>query len=194
MPNFPTGVTVHDVVSFSVTYRTIGGDSPQSGLSGLPTTVTGAQYDALQTASGNASNAGVVKTSNTVGHQIADIEVVVYDEAYSDAKTRAVFVFQNDNLETLEYSIPAPDVTLFGPDGITILASDAGGAGMNVLAQAVVSAVKAVVNAGATPGTYKYVRGYRSPLPAGYRTRTVPATNKMVEPGAGDLPGAGPGA
>lgn len=186
MPDFPAILDLGRVEDniFTISFLAAGGDRASVQVDGIP--VAGVpSMGAVRTALGNMSNAAVVETTSSIKTQVNQSSpfVVVFDESYSDASTKAVLVFQNDALELKSIAVPAPDESLFESDGVTIDAS-------NALVQAAITAITTALNAGGAD-TYAYSKGYRSSrarrLP---RPRTVKATS---EPGVGANPPAEPG-
>jgi len=98
--------------------------------------------------------------------------------------TKLVLVFENDSLDIKQVTVPAPDLTCFLKDRVTVDID-------NTDVLAAINAILNVINAGTPANTYKFVRGYRSD-----RMRKLPKskfTPLVLEPGAGDLPPEEPG-
>jgi len=193
MPPFPpvgTGAgQAPQIAGGQATYEFLasGGDKAAVQIEITPD-VTAAEIVTLRTALGNASNAALYKQSATASLEIPLTRTNPFDESYSDAGMKAVFVFQNDELETRSIALPAPDETLFGPDGVAVLATQP-------IASAVIAAATVILNGGAAAdpqGTFVFVRGYRSD-----RARSLPrprTVRQSVEPTGGQLPPPAPGA
>lgn len=186
--NFGVG-TVVTTKSQDITWLTVGGDKPHSKLTEIPSAATDANLAALREAVGDLSNAAVLQESRNTSLAKGSADVVAFDEAYADATTRLTLKFQNDALDIKEYNIPAPDAQFFGADGVTAIVPDAGGTDAQVLLQTAITAILTVINTGG--GSYAYVAGYRSPLPAGFRVRAVPGT--IREATEDDEPSDAPG-
>lgn len=190
MPDFPPAGDVPRINtrSFNIDFLCVGGDHGFSSLDQIAAAVSGLELANLRTALGNMSNGVIVSTAQTESVVVnqAAAEVAPLDEAFSSVGTRAVMVFQNDDLDTRSVSVPAPDASLFESDGVTLNRT-------NGLVNAAIIAALAVINGGAAgTGTYAYLRGYRQEvsrkLPKG-RTSKAP-----IEPGAGVNPPDAPGA
>lgn len=189
MPTMPPAIAVPRVAtrSFTIEYLCAGGDKGATALDDLAVAVSGLELANLRDSLGALSNGVVVGNtySELTSINQAAPEVAPLDESFSSASTRAVLVFQNDALELRSISVPAPDESIFGDDGVTINRT-------NALVAAAIADALVVINGGAAgTGTYAYLRGYRQEnsrrLP---RSRTRKAS---IEPGAGVNPPAAPG-
>jgi len=180
--NFGTA-TVITKRRFEMTWLTIGGDSPKTAINEIPSATTDANLNAMALALAALSNAAHKSDNRTTHREVSTATLVAYDEAYADAKTRLILVFQNDGLDTKEVSVPAPDAALFGTDGFTAIEPGLDDPSPGLELTAAISAVLAVINTGG--GSYAYIAGYRSPLPAGASVRPLP---NPEEPGVGNAP------
>jgi len=196
MPDFPLAVDAprRNERSFTVTFLCAGGDTASVQISNIPVAVTGAELADVRNAVGNLSNGAVVATATTENVSIAQTLAEPLDESYSDAATKLVLVFQNADQELVTLAVPAPDESYFGTDGVTVVTPTPGGtagAPSTILAAALTE-IQVVLNGGSTgSGTYQFLRGYRS-----VRSRRLPrprTARPTVEPGAGVIPGPGPG-
>ncbi len=148
----------------------------------VPTAATTLAIDALRTAVGNASNAAVVGRrieEFTEVANVADPDVIAFDEGYPSAGDVAVFIFTDalGNAQALEVS--APDLPLFNVADYETINPDA------ALSEAIIDAAVAVLNAGGA--AYAFARGFYSKRKTKRVTvRTKPGT--IQEPGGGDLP------
>lgn len=185
MPTSFDTATVITTRSFDMTWLTVGGDKPHTRLNDVPAAVTDANLNTMRDALAALSNAGVAADNRTTKREIANADIEAYDEAYASARDRLILKFQNAALDIIEVSVPAPDAAYFGPDGVTAIAP--GAADEALIFAAGVNSVLTVINTGG--GTYSYMAGYRSPLPAGFRVRALP---DIVEPEAGDVPSDAP--
>lgn len=172
-----TGFTVglRDFTGKSSTIRiTAGADADAAALA------------AVRTAAGNMSNARVMEYSSQQGiRQInpANPANTTFDEAYATVDVRAVFIFQDDEGNVEYVKVPAPDASIFLPDGETVQTPVA-----NALVLALTSAVVAALNDSDPAGTFIYVRAYREGTAS--RSR-IPLP--IEEPGGGDSPPDAPG-
>jgi len=174
---------------YSVTFHDWGGRPRASLINGNSDTTT-VLFTALRTAMGNASNARVTATRQTVQAEQLNIGAAqnfTYDEAYPNVKTALVLIFQNTLGVKESVVVPAPDASLFLADGETPVEPDAAGTAGEILMDAIIVAALAVLNAGPPASLYSYSRGYLEGV--GKRVRTpLP----IQEPGAqppGDAPG-----
>jgi len=182
MPKLPVS-PVKDTSVFTVSLIASGGDLTSTSVSDFDATVTGAQLTTLQESIGDLSNAGVYGQTVSVKRETSKANTTVLDESFSSAGTKAIFVFQDDNLNTRQITVPAPDASIFTIDGITVNTA-------NALVIAFKNAVLAVINAGTVAGTYSLVRGYRAE-----HSRKIPRSHYsplLIEPSGGVNPPALP--
>lgn len=147
-------------------------------------TFTAAALGGLRAAVGSITNGAVIGTTLSSSEEVVNVaRTVTYDEAYSTVDHVAVLYYQDANGDVITVEVPAPDLSIFAVDGVTVDASKI---------TAVNTAVLAVVNGGDPAGTYAYVRGHLSTR-RGERVsaRTRPGT--IREPSATDAPPAAPG-
>lgn len=187
VPTMPVSNRVNSS-SFSMTFFGAGGDDASVQLAYNPLTVTGANLATLRDALGALSNAVIVKTTDASYVEVAKSQVNPLDESYSDVASKAILVFQDANLNLVQFAIPAPDESLFGSDGKTLNTG-------NGLVSAAITNLLLVLNAPATvggdAGTFAYLRGFFS-----RRSRQSPRpriVRASVEPGAGVNPPDAPG-
>jgi hypothetical protein len=198
MPDFPTTQVAPRRVtnSYSIDLLAAGGDAAGVQLTDIATTVAGAELALVRTSVGNISNAAVRNTSFTEKVAVSDTNINPLDEAFADASTKLVLVFQDDDMELRTIAIPAPDASFFGTDGVSLIPADGGAAAgtpARILADAL-AIITLVMNGGALAdpaGTFSFLKGYRS-----RRTSRLPrprTSRPVVEPSGGVLPPAEPG-
>lgn len=183
MPSQFGTATVITERSYDITWLTGGGDKPHTRINEVPTAVTDANLNTLRDALGALSNAGIRADNRTTKREISVGAVEAFDEMYADARTRLTLLFENDALDLKEINIPAPDASYFGGDGITAITPGLTADSPELLLSNAIAAILTVINTGG--GTYAYIAGYRSPLPAGFRVRALP---NLGEPEEGDFP------
>jgi hypothetical protein len=190
MPAFPDPLDVprNKSGSVSLQFRDHRGTARSTTIEGA--NVTDALRDAFITAAGACTNAALVKSTvaktDEVGN-IANPAVVTYDEAYSSTDHVLVVSFLDDSGRKQMMELPAPDLSLFEGDRMSLNpAQDQ--------AEALITAAKAILNSfedGGEEGTYQFARGFLSTRSAGRRRKLT--TLAIEEPEAGDLPAPAPG-
>lgn len=196
MPPFPPAAAILSKSSFVVTFLCAGGDKATVKIDDIDASVTSVQTINLRSALGRLSNGGVIADNLTASRSIAETQAAVYDEAYAEAQTKMVLVFQDEDQNLKTIAVPAPDASYFGSDGVSIIALDSGTPSAPPtpaqILYASVTDILTVLNLPGGAGTYALLKGYRSkragklPRP---RTNVVP-----VEPLAADVPPPDPGA
>lgn len=174
---------------YSASFTDFRGRSRASLVNGGDESTT-VQATALRTAMGNASNARITSTRETVLQEQINLSAAqnfTHDEAYPSVSDALIIIFQDAGGLKETVVIPAPDALLFQPDGETPVAPDAAGSAGQVLMQAIHTAALAYLNADTPAGTFAFSRAYLEG--AGVRARS---TMPIQEPGA-QAPGAGPG-
>jgi hypothetical protein len=153
MPVFPPAATPNEASNFTVSLVDVSGEIGKASLAGdgLVAASEG-QRDAWVTAIGNASNAAVFATNLTVEESVSRGNVFPFDEGHSSSRTKAIFVFQDNQKRIKRLEVPAPDLTLFGSDGKSLNRD-------NALVTAIINTTLAVLNAGDPAGTFAYIRG-----------------------------------
>lgn len=170
-----------ETLKFNMNFIDVGGAPGSMGLDGIPVAATNGQIYDLIGAIANMSNAGEWSDNISRHREIPKARATALDEAYASVSDRAVFVFQNAALTEKTIRIPAPDLSIFSDDGVTVDAENS--LVIDLLADALV-----VLNTGG--GTYAFARGYRlvpgqkTPLP-----RTLP---EVAEPAGAVNPPAEP--
>lgn len=183
MPALPTTPTPNGKGTFTISYIDAGGEETTTSIDDFDPTVTSLQLAAVQVALGNLSNAAVYAQSTTAKISVSRANVTPFDEAFSSSSMKLVMVFENDDQDIRQITIPAPDIQFFESDKITLKTSDAD-------VTAAINAVLNVINAGTPANTFKYVRGYRAD-----RARKLPKGRfapLLLEPGAADNPSEAP--
>jgi len=145
---------------------------------------TGTIAGDLRAAIANSTNAALTSYRQTGALVDNPNTRATFDEAYASVANKLVLVYQNSTRMVKRFELPAPDASLFGPDGRTIDLT-------NAQSIALVTAVKAAMDV--SGGPWVLTRGYLIS-----RTRTpgnVPALQNvtLVEPTAGQLPPPAPG-
>lgn len=117
--------------NLAVQFRDFTG-KPKSMSGAVSAAATEAELDAVVVAAGNLSNARVME------QRITEFEVQIsnanplntaFDEAYATVKDELVVQFQATATgEIREFRIPAPDASIFLPDGETVVVPDSGAA------------------------------------------------------------------
>lgn len=195
MPPFPPAAAILSKSSFTVTFLCAGGDKATVKIDDIDDSVTSVQTINLRSAIARLSNGGAIADNLTAQRSIAETQAEVYDEAYAEAQTKMVLVFQDEDQNLKTIAIPAPDASYFGSDGVSIIPLDSGTpAAPPTPAQilyASVTDILTVLNLPAASGTYELLKGYRSKragkLP---RPRTVVT---LSEPSAASVPPPDPG-
>lgn len=186
MPRYPVAATPVAKVNTSITLIDYAGRSSTVGVEGPA--ITAPQIAAVQNTIADLSNAAAVRRANTVGDEIPISQAATFDEAYASVSDKLVLVFQDESLNKRTVSVPAPDASLFGADGMTAITPDSGAAAgepAKLLGDAVAALTVAL------GGTYAYVGGYlatRSRAGGGLSFRPT-----IAEPGVGENPGENPG-
>lgn len=186
MPRYPVAATPVARVTTTLTFADYAGRTSTIGVDGVP--VTAPQIAAIQNSLADLSNAALIRRFNSVGDEIPISQANTFDEAYASISDKLVLVFQDGSLDKRTVSVPAPDAALFGADGQTAIAPDAGAAAgepAKLLADAV-----AALEVG-LGGTYAYVGGYLSTRSRAGGGLTFRPT--IAEPGAGEVPDENPG-
>jgi hypothetical protein len=195
MPDFPPIANAPRETGRAYTMQLLaaGGDLATVSLDGIATSVTGAELATLREKIGAATNAAMLQTTQSEIVSVAKSRVNPLDESYSSAATKLLLTFQADDLTVRTVAIPAPDESLFGTDGISIVPPDAAaaaGTGPKIMAD-LISNLRVVLNGGiAGTGTYQFLTGYRTE-----RSRKLAKPRQArpsIEP-AGVLPPAAPG-
>lgn len=109
--------------SVAIQLRDFRGWSKSANIPRAKAAVSGAEAEALRTAIGNVSNARVMAETVTVVDAIindADPLNTVFDEAYSHVDDAIILLFQNATGQTQRIRVPAPDLSIFQPDGETV--------------------------------------------------------------------------
>lgn len=122
MPDF-SAAAKETYAQVSIQLRDFTGQSRSAALARANPAVTGGQVDTLRTAIGNMSNARVMSESANVVEAIinpADPLNTVFDEAYSTVNDAIILVFQNATGDVQRLRVPAPDLSIFQPDGETV--------------------------------------------------------------------------
>lgn len=195
MPPFPPAASILNKSSFTVTFLCAGGDKATVKIDDIDDTITSVQSINLRSALGRLSNGGVIADNLTASRSIAETQAAVYDEAYAEAQTKLVLVFQNEDQELKTIAVPAPDASYFGSDGVSIIALDGGTPSAPPtpaqILYASVQSILTVLNLPDAEGTYALLKGYRSKR-GGKLPR--PRTNvTLSEPLAADVPPPDPG-
>lgn len=185
MPNFPAAAPVKETKRASISWKDAAGKSASIGLDDLPVDASTANIQAWIGSMGDMSNAGIAKHVVSEQNQIAEGRIQAYDEAESSVTARVNFTFQDDDLETRTFTVPAPDLSIFDSTGLVVIPT-------NALVSGYVTAALAVINAGTPVGTYQFIRGVRSDVARG--SRKVPSRPNTSEPAGGVNPPALPGA
>lgn len=196
MPDFPAVVDAPRETGRAYTMQLLaaGGDLATVSLDGIATSVTGAELATLREKVGAATNAAMLQTTQSEIVTVAKSRVNPLDESYSSAAVKLLLTFQADDLSVRTVAIPAPDESLFGTDGISIIVPDAAAAAgtpAKILSD-LISNLRVILNGGiAGAGTYQFLTGYRTE-----RSRKLPkprSARASIEPAAGVLPPAAPG-
>lgn len=157
---------------------------------------TVAMLNAIRTAVGQASNAAVIETNSTSTEYILNVAaraVVTFDEGYSTIDHVAVMIYQDNTGTVVDLEIPAPDLSLFEPDGETIDPSNARVAAINTAVLAALNVGDPTVTPPIPNGSFAFVRGYLSTR-AGERCRPrILPGGGVIEPSGGQLPPSDPG-
>lgn len=122
MPDFSASPT-ETYATVTISLRDFTGKSRTATISRADAGVSAGAVDALRTAIGNMSNARVMSESAAVTQAIvneADPLNTVFDEAYSTVNDAIVMIFQNATGSVQRLRIPAPDLSIFQPDGETV--------------------------------------------------------------------------
>lgn len=184
MPALPASPTPTGVATFTISYIDSGGEETTTSINDFDPSVTSVQLSAVQVALGNLSNAAVFSQQTTAKVATSRANVTPFDESFAEGSTKLVLVFENDFLDIKQVTVPAPDLSCFISDRVTVDTA-------NTDVVAAINAILNVINAGTPANTFKFVRGYRSD-----RVRKLPKskfTPLVLEPGAGDLPPEAPG-
>ena len=184
MPALPTTPIPTGIATFTISFIDAGGEETTTSITDFDPAVTSLQLAAVQVALGNLSNAAIYAQQTTAKIGTSRANVTPFDESFSEGSTKLVLVFENDSLDIKQVTVPAPDLTCFLKDRVTVDID-------NTDVLAAINAILNVINAGTPANTYKFVRGYRSD-----RMRKLPKskfTPLVLEPGAGDLPPEEPG-
>lgn len=181
MPDFSAAARGTSAI-VSIQFRDFRGVSHSTSIRNADPAVSAGEVDAFRVAVGNASNARVMKESVTVVDGIinaADPLNTVFDEAYSTVGDQLVLAFQNATGSTQTVTVPAPDLSMFLPDGETIDPE-------NGLFTAVRDAALAVMPAG-----YVYARSWL--VGTGRRARTpLPVAEPLSTDSPPQLPASEP--
>lgn len=166
---------------FTMNFIDVGGAPGSCGVDGIPLAVTDAQLYDLIGAIANMTNAGSWSDNITAHREIPKARATALDEAYASVSDRCVFVFQNDALTEKTIRIPAPDLSLFSADGVTVDPT-------NTLVIDLIADALVVLNTGG--GTYAFSRGYR--IVPGQKTPLPRVLPEVSEPAVGVNPPAAP--
>lgn len=181
MPYFPTGATIVNKSQISLSFVDWQGERA-SVLLEIPSTsaantsgIAGWSQDVAE-----ASNAALLKRNVKGSSEINPAVAEAFDEANASVYQKANLVFQNDDLETVTFAIPAPDASIFAADRKTVDPA-------NTLVAAIISTTLILLNGtGGTDDSYAYVRGYASSYSnRGSGSAVLPT---IVEPGETSLP------
>jgi len=179
MPNFPALPLPIVRVGYTASFVGVGGDKSSFSVNNIDPETSIVDLNAMSAAAANLSNAGLYKVTLNSTSEIPINYAEVLDEAYAEVSSKAVFVFQDTGLNTVQITIPAPDASIFGVDGLQV----------NLANTDVLAFTDSVVTV--LGGDYAVVRGYRSANTRSIpRSRYVPA---IEEPGLGQLPPDAPG-
>lgn len=172
----PIGSQVSAAASLNVSFRDIAGEVARIVFEvGTPPSST--QLATFVAALANVSNARVERIH--VAGVTRYASVPLFDEAYASASVKLIMVFQTDTGLTRLISVPAPDASLFLPDGVTVDTE-------NPNVAALVSAYRSIVGS-----DFTLRRGILS-----IRSRRIFARQLapgVAEPESGQLPPPGPG-
>lgn len=181
MPDFSTADR-ETYAQIAIQLRDFTGNARSASIARANAAVTGGQVDSLRTAIGNISNARVMSESANVVEAVinqADPANTVFDEAYSTVGDAIVLIFQNATGQTQRLRVPAPDLSIFQPDGETVDLD-------NALFTAVRDAALAVLPAG-----YLFSRVYLEGL--GKRVKTpLPTAEPLTTDSPPQLPASEP--
>ena len=190
MPTFPDplDVTRKTGTAYTIQLRDHRGKARSTRLQPA-TAATNTELDALRDAIGNVSNAALVATNLEAYDEIVNLanpNVVAYDEGYSSVDHVMVLVFQNDDGDVQTIEVAAPDLSCFDADGETVVLT---GTGNNVpaLITAATNALNSDGAGGYAADSYAYARGYLSTRSGSRARKRTPI--KIQEPGVTDLPG-----
>jgi hypothetical protein len=196
MPPFPPAAPIKTETSFTVSLLAAGGDRASVQITDLSDELTDVQSINLRSAIGRLSNAAVISDSRTVSRSIAETLTNPYDEAFAEAQTKLVLVWQNEDQELKSIAVPAPDISYFATDGVSLITPDGGTPDAPPTPAQIVFAqlafITTALNAGTPTGTYVFLKGYRSKR-AG-KLPTPRTSRPVVEPAAADVPPPDPGA
>jgi len=182
VPNFPVGVTSRVTRNYGLSFVAAGGDVAGSSVD-LQGDGADVEFELWANVVANLSNAALIGTTITVKNEIPIRFASPFDESYSSASTKLVMVYGNDAFEVVSFSIPAPDETLFGSDGVTVQAANPQILNLNI---ATISFLNQIAG-----GNFGFLRGFRSE-----RTRKLPrgrSVRNSIEPPVGEAPGRAPG-
>lgn len=147
-------------------------------------TFTAAALATLRTAIGSITNGAVVATTLSSSEEVVNTTLTTtYDESYSTIDHVAVLHYQDTAGNVITVEVPAPDLSIFYADGVTVDPTKI--TGIN-------SAVSGVINAGDPAGTYAFVRGYLSTR-RGERASQRVRPGTIREPAGTDTPPVAPG-
>lgn len=196
MPPFPPAAPIKESTSFTVTLLAAGGDKASVQINDLSDELTDVQSINLRSAIGRLSNAAVISDTRSVQRSIAETQTNPYDEAFSEAQTKLVLVWQDEDQNLKSLAIPAPDASYFASDGVSLIEPDGGTPSAPPTPAQIVFAqlafITTALNAGTPAGTYVFLKGYRSKR-AG-KLPTPRSSRPVVEPAAADVPPPDPGA
>jgi len=155
------------------------------GMGGAVDLTVGENFEVAD-ALGALSNMGVYRVSEGKENEIKIANAVANDETHGDPSMVLVMTFENDNLEKVSIDVPAPDATLFAPDGVTL--KDRTDATVGAIIGRAIDAIEVVLNTSFAPNnSYQFTRGM-------LRSRKVsmpkaPAAHPTVAEGAGATAG-----
>lgn len=185
MPGFPVGATVVSTVQdWSFSFIWVDGSKPVRRLTNLVTGVTTTQLDNMAAGIAALSNAGLLRYQGVgISKEIAINSVEISDEAHGIKQDLLLNFQKQNNLDTFQFRIPAPDAALF--DGGIILKSLSDSEQGTRITTAI-NSILAPKNQGLTEGSlWEFTSGFLSTANSRER-RVIPPNANITEPGVGE--------
>ena len=129
---------------------------------------------------------GVYRVSEGKENTIKVTNAVAVDEAWAGPSAVLVMTFENDNGDKVSVDVPAPDATLFAPDGFTLL--DRTDANVGTLIGRAIDAIEDVLNSSYIPAnSFEFMRGMLRSRK--FASPTAPSAKPTVAEGSGATAG-----